>query len=452
MIFYLCFYFLVRTMNSGYDYDFVCTPPDRLICEICHLPSREPHLSGCCGHTFCKACLYMSRKEAVHYICPVCRSEEFVTIANKQVDREIKSLTVYCPNKKKGCEWTGEVYHIVQHLDSEDGCRFEEVLCSNNCGMQLQRLQLEKHLNELCPCRQVECPYCSIKGKREFIEDTHKEQCPKLPLSCPNNCDTEVILREDLDEHRKVCLLELITCDYHDVGCECKMPRRDEDLHNQEQMAHHLNLTKRKLTATESELSTTVKKLKTAEEKTSELQASISEQLKVFYNTQVWPFKLLSMASIANHGNQTVPVTVRMPEFARERNSHGQWFSPPFFTHDKGYKMCFRIDPDGSNDGKGTHMSVFMYVIPGPYDDMLPWPLTRNLTVKLLNQISDSDHFSLTVTFSPSVPCVPTGRVIFGARACNCWGWSRFISHEDMYNVTPTLQYIKDDCIYLSVS
>ena len=43
--------------KGGYDYSLVDTPPDELVCKICHHPSREPHLSVCCGQTFCKMCL-----------------------------------------------------------------------------------------------------------------------------------------------------------------------------------------------------------------------------------------------------------------------------------------------------------------------------------------------------------------------------------------------------------
>ena len=31
---------------GGYDYKFVDNPPDRVICVICHLPSRNPRLRG----------------------------------------------------------------------------------------------------------------------------------------------------------------------------------------------------------------------------------------------------------------------------------------------------------------------------------------------------------------------------------------------------------------------
>jgi len=33
--------------------------------------------------------------------CPICRSEEFMTVPNKQIDRLVRSYLVYCTNKKR---------------------------------------------------------------------------------------------------------------------------------------------------------------------------------------------------------------------------------------------------------------------------------------------------------------------------------------------------------------
>ena len=72
---------------GGYDYQFVSEPSDMLVCKICHLPSQDPHLSMCCGHTFCKSCLdiakevtfsQMSDQHCICSVCPMCRSEEFL--------------------------------------------------------------------------------------------------------------------------------------------------------------------------------------------------------------------------------------------------------------------------------------------------------------------------------------------------------------------------------------
>ena len=50
---------------GGYDYQFVETPSDMLVCKICQYPSREAHLSACCGHTFCKSCLEGAKKATI---------------------------------------------------------------------------------------------------------------------------------------------------------------------------------------------------------------------------------------------------------------------------------------------------------------------------------------------------------------------------------------------------
>ena len=88
--------------DGGYDYQFVETPPDILICKICHFPSREPCPSEYCGHTFYKLCIDHVKKATVLYpcLCPVCRSKQFTVFCNKQNERVIKSLHVYCSNKK----------------------------------------------------------------------------------------------------------------------------------------------------------------------------------------------------------------------------------------------------------------------------------------------------------------------------------------------------------------
>ena len=72
-------------------------------------------------------------------ICPICRGEDFVTFPNKQIDREVKSLHVYCANKGRGCEWQGEVNYSDNHLTKDGGCEYKGVLCTNGCGGKMLR-------------------------------------------------------------------------------------------------------------------------------------------------------------------------------------------------------------------------------------------------------------------------------------------------------------------------
>ena len=205
---------IAANSGFGYKYQFVDTPSDMFVCKICRYPSREPHLSACCGHTFCKSCLEAAKRAtAISDACPVCPDNEaFITIPNKQADRAIRSLHVFCTNKETGCEWQGEVNDIINHLGNSDGCQFEKVQCSYDCGKCLQRQYLTSHVEDECVRRKVDCPYCHITGEHQFIEGEHKEQCPKFPIACSNKCEVDNIPREDIDEHRKMCPLEKITC------------------------------------------------------------------------------------------------------------------------------------------------------------------------------------------------------------------------------------------------
>jgi len=272
---------VVATSNerSGYEYDFVVPPSDNVVCKICQHPSREPHLSGCCGHTFCKSCLESVKKAAtvISDACPVCRNEEFTTFPNKQVDRTIRSLHVFCSNKKKGCEWQGEVNDIVDHLKKSTGCQFEDIICSSGCGITLQRRYLDNHIQNECVCRKVDCQYCHITGEHQFIEGKHKEQCPKLPIACPNKCEVGSVPRDDVEEHMKMCPLGLIQCEYHTLGCEVKMVRKDQKKHNKEKIEDHLSFTI-------SHLPSTLQKL-------TAIQIDVIKEIKVQANENLILYK-----------------------------------------------------------------------------------------------------------------------------------------------------------------
>ena len=280
-----------RDSRGGYDYQFVKTPADTLICTVCFLPSREPCLSECCGHTFCKSCLESSKKFS--NICPVCRSKNFITIFNKQADRVIRSLHVFCTNKEQGCEWEGEVNDITNHLGN---CIFQIVHCPNDCGESLRRQDLTIHFETECPHRRVSCQYCNDVGEYQLIEGQHKEECHKFPIQCPNACKIENICRDEVKEHREVCPLEIIQCDYHVVGCKVKMARKDINTHKQETMEAHLSLSINELMETRKQLKSTQRNLKHEVEKNKEALtqrialvenhlSSANKQLKVLSTT-----------------------------------------------------------------------------------------------------------------------------------------------------------------------
>ena len=381
----------------------IITPPDRVICKICHLPSREPYLSVCCGYIFCKCCMNNVKASAIANVCPVCRDEEFVTVPNKQIDREIKELHIYCSNNKKDCKWQGELSDINSHLESSDGCQFEEVKCYNECGKMIERQYLIRHVESECPLIKVNCQYCDAKGERHFIEGQHKEECPKFPLPCPNKCEVGSVSREDMDTHRRRCPLEVIQCEYHNVGCKVKMARKDQERHENEKMKEHLVQimheltdtkatladTQWKLTDTNNQLTNALQRIGTLEVllflATDKVIAKPTSKAVILESSLQWCTKLVAMAMMPKSGDQESPVILKMPQFNKEKSNSSTWHSDPFYTHNNGYKMSLRIYAAGVSEGKSTHLSVYLCLMKGPHDDELTWPLKGKFEIKLLN-------------------------------------------------------------------
>ena len=459
----------------GYEYSFVDTLHKRYICKVCQLPSRDPYLSECCGHLFCKSCLNdVKTVTAITNSCPVCRDEEFKTFRNKAIDREIKDLCIYCTNKEKGCKWQGELNDINDHL--RNSCQFEEVKCTRECGEMMERRYLTTHIEFECPRRKVNCRYCHDTGEHQFIEGQHKEECPKLLLPCANMCEVGSIAREDMETHKKVCPLKMIQCHYRNVGCEVRMTRKDQEKHENENVREHLMLTKYELTCTKATLANTDNKLadthnqlaKTHNELANALQRICTLEVLLYLATNKpvamptsravvlesslsWCDKLVSMVMMSRSRHQECPVVFKMLEFNKHKVKNIKWDSYSYYTHDKGYKMCVKVYAAGIGDGENTHLSVFLVLMKGPNDHELAWPMKVKFEMKLLNQISDSEHYTDSLTYDENTASDSSDRVTEGDKGSG-WGHSKFICNEDLEKTIPTCQYLKDDCLFFEVT
>ena len=69
-------------------------------------------------------------------------------------------------------------------------------------------------------------------------------------------------------------------------------------------------------------------------------------------------------------------------------------YSPPFFTSQSGYKMCLQLHLDG-------HISLYMIIMKGKFDDLLSWPFQQAVTMVLLSQ--DEKEKDITRPFSPGL-------------------------------------------------
>jgi uncharacterized coiled-coil protein SlyX len=68
--------------------------------------------------------------------------------------------------------------------------------------------------------------------------------------------------------------------------------------------------------------------------------------------------------------------------------------SPSFYSSPKRYKFATKVYLNGDGTGEGTHMSVFIMVKKGEYDDELAWPLANaKISFTLINQDGKDDVF-----------------------------------------------------------
>jgi len=76
--------------------------------------------------------------------------------------------------------------------------------------------------------------------------------------------------------------------------------------------------------------------------------------------------------------------------------------STPFYTHPGGYNMCISIHANGCGAGEGTHVSAFIEILNGLYDNQLPWPFLGTVVIEVLNQLEDCNHHKLVLKYEAS--------------------------------------------------
>ena len=65
--------------------------------------------------------------------------------------------------------------------------------------------------------------------------------------------------------------------------------------------------------------------------------------------------------------------------------------SNPFQNGPYGYRMCVEFHPNGLNEGCDTYLSIFVCILKGQYDDILPWPFKQKVTITLIDQQPKSE-------------------------------------------------------------
>ena len=119
--------------------------------------------------------------------------------------------------------------------------------------------------------------------------------------------------------------------------------------------------------------------------------------------------------------------------------------------------MCLQVYPNGNDEGRGTHVSVYVSILPGEFDDILPWPFCGYVTVHLVNQRRGKTHFHRTVELNTEatlhIRARPDPLRILEPARSPSWGYHSFARHDKLQagGYLSDTEYLKEDTLTFRV-
>lgn len=334
-------------------------------------------------------------------------------------------LKFTCTQRRAKCEFCAAEFSGQQLDDHAGTCSQEPIYCEAKCGVRILRGRMSIHRAKDCAKRLRRCPHCA----REFSADTlatHIATCPRSPLPCPQRCDTGPIPRAELETHlRDECKALAIPCTFKEAGCRFKGPRQQLDGHLEANQSAHLQL----MVALASRQGAQI----------AQLKGAVAKLSTNYTGTLLW---------------KITDWTAKMTEAKSKEGL--ELVSPPFYTSQYGYKLQASMFLNGNGPGEGTHMSVYIKVLPGDYDALLKWPFSHSITFTLFEQgvplcgagaaNGGGGHGGVAESFVPDPSWSNFQRPSHEPDSLG-FGFPRFVSHE----LLGRRAFIREDTVFLRV-
>nr|XP_015217995.1 PREDICTED: TNF receptor-associated factor 5 [Lepisosteus oculatus]XP_015217996.1 PREDICTED: TNF receptor-associated factor 5 [Lepisosteus oculatus] len=394
-------------------------------------------------------------------------------------------LMSICAYRMESCPHCEKHYMLIQLKDHEDtNCPDFKIQCPNKCSQVIKRHKLKDHFQE-CPQVEIDCTYkkygCFFREKRVNVE-AHEDVALKDHLLLV--LESNFKLEKQIDDLQKTLLLkhhefQELTSVVNNLEKEIKpliqqVTKTDNmlscvqrSLEEQRDRVSSVQIQLQQLTRAfnQDPIRTEVGHLKTSVDNLKQ-QVSVIESLKDRLNVLDDQYKRhsrllnihMEQLNLNDERFRQLEATSyngkliwKIQDFQKRKEAAAEgrapsMFSMPFYTSRSGYKLCARAYLNGDGAGRGTHLSLYIVLMRGDFDSLLPWPFRQTVTLMILDQSGNKSDILDYFKPDPASNSFrrPTGEMNVAS------GFPCFVSHADLENPKNGV-YVKDETLFVKV-
>uniref|UniRef100_A0A3Q3AZ57 TNF receptor-associated factor n=2 Tax=Kryptolebias marmoratus TaxID=37003 RepID=A0A3Q3AZ57_KRYMA len=485
-----CFHCLRGLLESSFPSSPVC-PVDRAV-----ITPAEVFQDNCCKREISSLEVYCTNSPACNSVITLNQLQEHLRLCRYE--------QLQCTNP--GCSEMLQRQYLQKHMT--DTCLHRRASCPH-CRQLLQISLIQNHVQSLCPEMEVECPYgCSNQVRRQKLME-HKGVCHEVHTDCfykKFGCSVKD-KRGNVKLHEVAAFshhlqLVLKTNNYLEQKVEAlqeKALRKQQELQTDELLTGQQKQVRSLLQQSsniEHTISTVQRSLSRQKDSMSSIQLDVQQmsqelgpsldELDQLKQSQDAVMQELLAAEVLrehtalmeenlNHHSSLLDLHTdqlsvnkqhlqelevmsysgrliwKIENFRKKKEAEvdGQpscLNSVSFHTGRCGYKMAIKAYLNGDGEGRGTHLSLYVVLMPGDFDALLPWPFRQTVSLSVLDQSSARNHQSLSFKPDPRNKCFQKP----AAESNVAVGFPCFIP-SDTLESPQNAAYIKDDTLFVKV-
>ena len=152
--------------------------------------------------------------------------------------------------------------------------------------------------------------------------------------------------------------------------------------------------------------------------------------------------KILRSISIVLIGKIMVKIVDYQNKFELEKKTGNDIVSDSHIINN--YKVRLSIYLNGTGKGKGTHMSLFLDLMPGEYDDAIQWPFDKSITFSVIHQDDKDKSYKKQLILQNNDKALQTMKKPVTDGGSNR-EYSEFLSLQKLHDEG----FVKEDTLYV---